>query len=220
MIATGLGAELIGLRVGYASISVTIGSNEDAIARIMTVSRHGVNHRLDNAVRDLISRIYRKELALDEINAELEKLVHETPKHPPWFVAVSVGIACAAFARLLGADWISFIPVFTGSAIGQYMRHHFLKNGVNSYVVAAAIAFIAAVATGLGAHAFNSSTINLAMVASTLLLVPGVPATNAQTDIMDGYPTLGSARAVSVMMIMLFITTGIWFAEALLGVLP
>ena len=32
-------------------------------------------------------------------------------------------------------------------------------------------------------------------LASILLLVPDVPSTNAQTDIMDGYPTMGSARA-------------------------
>jgi uncharacterized membrane protein YjjP (DUF1212 family) len=50
--------------------------------------------------------------------------------------------------------------------------------------------------------------------------VPGVPATNAQTDIMEGFPTVGSARAVSVAMIMVFATIGIWGAEAVLGLLP
>ena len=56
------------------------------------------------------------------------------------------------------------------------------------------------------------------MMASILLLVPGVPATNAQTDIMDGYPSMGSARAVTVIMIMVFATAGIWLAEVVLGV--
>ena len=60
----------------------------------------------------------------------------------------------------------------------------------------------------------------MALIASTLLLVPGVPATNAQTDIMEGFPTVGSARAVSVAMIMVFATIGIWGAEAVLGMLP
>jgi uncharacterized membrane protein YjjP (DUF1212 family) len=64
----------------------------------------------------------------------------------------------------------------------------------------------------------GSATINLAMMASMLLLVPGVPATNAQTDIIDGFPTMGSARAVSVIMVMVFATTGVWLAEILLGV--
>jgi uncharacterized membrane protein YjjP (DUF1212 family) len=33
------------------------------------------------------------------------------------------------------------------------------------------------------------------MIAPVLLLVPGVPAFNAQYDILEGRPTLGSARA-------------------------
>ncbi len=58
----------------------------------------------------------------------------------------------------------------------------------------------------------------MAMMASILLLVPGVPATNAQTDIMDGFPTVGSARAVWVVMVMVFASAGFWLARALLGV--
>ena len=84
--------------------------------------------------------------------------------------------------------------------------------------MAAAIAFLAAFLGGFGARLAGSGTINLAMMASILLLVPGVPATNAQTDIMDGFPTMGSARAVAVIMVMVFATTGVWLAEILLGV--
>jgi uncharacterized membrane protein YjjP (DUF1212 family) len=47
-------------------------------------------------------------------------------------------------------------------------------------------------------------------------LVPGVAATNAQADVMDGYPTLGSARAVSVIMTMAFVATGLWLAQMFL----
>ena len=69
----------------------------------------------------------------------------------------------------------------------------------------------------MGSILLKSDTVNLAMMASILLLVPGVPSTNAQTDIMDGFPTMGSARAVWVLMIMVFASVGVWFAEALLG---
>jgi uncharacterized membrane protein YjjP (DUF1212 family) len=88
---------------------------------------------------------------------------------------------------------------------------------MNVFIVAGGIAFLSALLGGLGAMASGSATVPLATMASILLLVPGVPATNAQTDIMDGYPTMGSARAVWVLMIMIFAATGVWFAEALLG---
>jgi uncharacterized membrane protein YjjP (DUF1212 family) len=51
------------------------------------------------------------------------------------------------------------------------------------------------------------------MIASILLLVPGVPAVNAQSDILEGHPTLGSARAVTVAMILVFIAAGLWLGK-------
>jgi uncharacterized membrane protein YjjP (DUF1212 family) len=53
-----------------------------------------------------------------------------------------------------------------------------------------------------------------------LLLVPGVPALNAQNDILEGRPTLGSARAVWVMVILVFIAAGVRLAQGVLGVAP
>jgi uncharacterized membrane protein YjjP (DUF1212 family) len=53
------------------------------------------------------------------------------------------------------------------------------------------------------------------MIATDLLLVPGVPAFNAQYDILEGRPTLGSARALWVVVMLLFMTVGIWLAQGL-----
>ncbi|HEY0281678.1 MAG TPA: threonine/serine exporter family protein [Rhizomicrobium sp.] len=218
LIVRGLGVDLVGLRTGYASQEVTVSSGANTITRMMTIGPHGVNHRLDHALRALAVRVSKGGMSVEDTEREMDRLVKETPRHPAWFVAVAVGIACAAFGRLLGIDWVAFAPVLAAGAVGQYMRHLLLKRGVNSYIVATAIAFLAAAVAGEGARLAGSTTVNLAMMASMLLLVPGVPATNAQTDIMDGFPTMGSARAVSVIMVMVFATTGVWLAEALLGV--
>jgi len=125
-----------------------------------------------------------------------------------------------AFARLLGADWAAFLPVLLAGSIGQWTRAKLRARGVNLCLIAVAIAFMAGVIGGIGAHFLGSASAETALIASTLLLVPGVPATNAQTDIMEGFPTVGSARAVSVAMIMVFATLGIWGAEAVMGMLP
>lgn len=217
MIAKGFGAETVGLRSGYTSIAMTVHADDNTITRMLQVGRLGVNHRLDQAVRQLCSRAEKGGMSVEEVEGELARLVRETPRHPLWFTALAVGLACTSFGRLLGIDWLAFGPVWLAGAIGQYIRHHLLHRGVNVFLVAGAIALIAATLGGLGAMALHSETLTLAMMASVLLLVPGVPSTNAQTDIMDGYPTMGSARAVWVLMIMIFAATGVWFAEALLG---
>lgn len=218
LVARGLGVEPVGLRTGYASQEITVRSGANTITRMMTIGPHGVNHRLDHAMRALAVRVSKGAMTADQVEAEIDHLLKTTPRHPLWLVALAVGMACAAFGRLLGIDWLAFGPVFVGGGLGQALRMLLHRRGVNTYVVSAAIAFVAAGMAGAGARLFGSTTVNLAMMAAILLLVPGVPATNAQTDIMDGYPSMGSARAVSVLMVMIFATCGVWLAETLLGI--
>jgi uncharacterized membrane protein YjjP (DUF1212 family) len=217
LIVRGLGVEPVGIRTGYASQEITVRSGENTITRMMSMGPHGVNHRLDHAMRALAMQVSQGGMSVEEVEQAMDRLVQETPRHPLWLVALAVGVACAAFGRLLGIDWPSFWPVFVGGGLGQAVRMLLLRRGVNAFVVAAVIAFLASAIAGFGADFLGSGTINLAMMAAILLLVPGVPITNAQTDIMDGYPSMGSARAVSVLMVMIFATTGVLIAEWLLG---
>jgi uncharacterized membrane protein YjjP (DUF1212 family) len=57
------------------------------------------------------------------------------------------------------------------------------------------------------------------MIASALLLVPGVPSVNGQTDILAGRPTLGSARLATVLMTLIFLTIGLWVGQSAVGAL-
>lgn len=218
--ARGLGVECPGVRVGYSSIALTVAHEEITITRMTSVGVHGVNHRLDMAVRALAAEIAASGGEVDEVHARLDRLLIETPGHPASLVALAAGVGCAAFARLLGADWLAFLPVLVGGGLGQVLRRILIFHGVNPFVGAAIVAFAAGSLGGWGARLAGSATVEVATLAATLLLVPGVPATNAQTDIMEGFPTVGSARIVSVGMVMVFAATGIWFAEALLRVTP
>ncbi|ALK09605.1 Inner membrane protein YjjP [Blastochloris viridis] len=217
LIAVGLGAGVLGMRSGYASFEITVGTGTNTITRMMQVGPHGVNHRFDFAVRDLAVRASKGGMTPDQIEAEVDRLRAETPRHRPWVVAIATGAACAAFGRLLGADWAAFLPVLAAGSIGQAIRHLLLARRINVFVITTIVGFVAATLGGLGARFAGSGAVELAMMASILLLVPGVPSTNAQTDIMDGYPTMGSARAVWVVMIMVFAVTGVWLAEIALG---
>jgi uncharacterized membrane protein YjjP (DUF1212 family) len=187
---------------------------------MMEVGPHGVDCRLIHAVRTLARRIQHGDLTRAEALAEVTRLKQNTPHHPPLLVAFAVGIACAAFGSLLGLDWAAFIPVFTAGAIGQSIRHALLRRDTNVFIVTAGVAFLASSLGELGAKLAGSTTVSLAMIASCLLLVPGVPALNAQSDIMEGHPTLGTARAVSVLMLLMFIAVGVMLARAVLAVRP
>lgn len=104
--ATGLGAERVELRIGYASLAITIGIGGNGITRMRKISALGVNQRQDQALRGLAEHVTKRELTLAQTRAELDCLATGQPRHPAWVVAVAVavGVAGAAFGRLLMAE--------------------------------------------------------------------------------------------------------------------
>jgi uncharacterized membrane protein YjjP (DUF1212 family) len=216
LVAHGLGAESVDLRMGYASLSVTLAVGDSGISRMRKVGPLGVNQQLDQRLWDLAGLVSRRELTAEQTRAGLAQMALETPRHSRWLVAVGVGLACAAFGRLLGVDWFGSGPVFASAAVGQYIRGKLLQYRVNAFLRTALISFLSSMLGGLLASWAGSATLTTAVIASVLLLVPGVPAVNAQSDILEGYPTLGSARAVTVAMTLVFIAAGLWVSRVLL----
>ncbi|MCF8481349.1 MAG: threonine/serine exporter family protein [Rhodospirillum sp.] len=220
LVARGLGADHVHVRAGYASIGMTVGSGTTTITRMMGVGRHGVNQRLDRRLRAFCARVDRQGMTVDAATAELEALAQDTHRHPWPLVALAVGLACAAFARLLGCDWLAIGAVLLASTVAQAGRHGMARLALSPILVTTLTAGAAALLAGAAARALGSGSPDGAMLASILLLVPGVPLLNAQIDIMEGYPTLGAARAVSGALILVFITVGLWGARGLLGLSP
>jgi uncharacterized membrane protein YjjP (DUF1212 family) len=215
-VAVGLGAERVDLRVDYTSLAITIGVGSDGLTRMCRIGPLGVNESLHRALSSAAERIGQGGFTLTEARAELTHLRQNSPSHPDWFVAVAVGVACAAFGRLLGVDWVGVAPILVASALGQMVRRRLALHHVNVFVSATAVAFLGSALCGFGARWAGSHTLATDMIAPVLLLVPGVPAFNAQYDILEGYPTLGSARAVWVVVMVIFMTAGVWFAQGLL----
>lgn len=216
-VATALGAESVDLRIGYASLAITVRVGGSGMARMRRVGAIGVNQRLDQAVRQCARRVESGELNLATAAGELKRVVRETPRHPGWFIDIAVGLACASFGRLLGVDWPAFGFVFAAATIGQFIRRKLIARQVNVFIAATLISFVASVLSGIGSRLAGSATVDTAMTAAVLLLVPGVPSLNAQYDILNGRPTLGSARAVWVAVILIFLTIGVWLGQMALG---
>lgn len=215
--ALGLGAEKVHFQVGYDSLIITVSTGHISFTRMTGIGSIGVNQRLNYDLGQLCDEVAKGGKTADDVLAAIAVLVADTKRHHWLAVSIAVGLACACFGRILGIDWASFLPVMAASAIGQILRHHLLRIGLNSFVMAAVVAFSVSVLAGLGAEYVGSDTIKRAVSASVLLLVPGVPVLNAQTDIMEGHPNLGSARAVSVLMVLIFLTVGMWMGETVLG---
>lgn len=220
LVARGLGADRVDLRIGFASLAITIGIGDSGITRMRNVGRLGVNQQLGQEVWDLAGSVGPQRLTAEQTMAELNALAQASVRHHPWAIALAVGLACTAFGRLLGMDWKAAGPVLLASTMGQYIRNKLLGWRVNGFICSMLVSFLSAVIAGAGAQWAGSGTRSIAMVASILLLVPGVPAVNALSDILEGHPSLGSARVVSVMTTLVFMAAGLWCAQALVEHLP
>jgi uncharacterized membrane protein YjjP (DUF1212 family) len=217
-VAIGLGAENVDLQVDYALLALTISAGPDAVTRMLRVGPLGVNESLRRALNDAAARIGQGGFNLTEARAELTHLRQNCPSHPDWFVAVAVGAACAAFGRLLGVDWAGVGPIVIASALGQMVRRQLALHHVNVFISATAVAFLGSALCGLAARWAGSQTLATDIIAPMLLLVPGVPAFNAEYDILEGHPTIGASRAIWVVVMVVFMTVGVWLAQGLLGV--
>jgi uncharacterized membrane protein YjjP (DUF1212 family) len=217
-VAVGLGAERVDLRVDYESLTITVGTGPDAVTRICRLGPFSVNETLHRALSDAAARIGQGGFNLTEARAELTHLRQSSPRHPDWFVAVAVGVACAAFGRLLGVDGVGVTPILVASALGQMVRRQLALHHVNVFISATAVAFLGSTLCGLGARWAGSQTLATDIIAPVLLIVPGVPAFNAEYDILEGHPTIGGSRAIWVVMMVVFMTVGVWLAQGLLGV--
>jgi len=216
-VAAGLGSERVDLRIGYASLTITLGVGTSAVTRMCKVAALGVNESLYRRLSEAAARIRQGGFTVSKAHTELTRLLQDSRRHPDWVIAVAVGLACAAFGRLMGVDWAGVGPIFVAAAFAQMVRRQLALHKINVFISTAVVAFLGASLCGFAARWVGSHTVPTDMIATVLLLVPGVPSFNAQYDILEGRPTLGSARAVWVVVMLIFMTLGVWFAQGVLG---
>ena len=179
------------------------------------VGEHGVNLRGSEAVSDIIRRVSQGDLEYSDALTELDNLPHTTSSYPVWLVCLCTGLACSAFGRLLGADWLSFFPVLVASGVGQWIRRAMLVRKKNPFIITGIVSFVSAFLAGAGARLSGSSHLEIATVSAVLLLVPGVAVLNIQTDVIEGKPNLAAARGLRMIYILLFMTLGLVAAQSL-----
>jgi len=215
-VALGLGAERVDMSIGYCSLAVTISFGHEAITRICKVGPVGVNERLHGALSAAAARIERCEMTVTQARTELTATLRDCSRHADWLITLGVSVACAAFGRLMGIDWRGVGPIFLGAALVQIVRRGLALHNVNPFISAATAAFFGSALCGFGALWVGSPTAATNVIAPVLLLVPGVPLFNAQCDILEGRPSVGSARAVWAAVMLIFMTLGVWLARELL----
>lgn len=134
-----------------------------------------------------------------------------------WLVVFMVGLSCASFAYLYGADWQAFITTFLASSVAMFTRQELARKKFVMIITFGVTAFVATIIAGLS-HIYNlSSTPNIALSASVILLAPGFPFVNSVLDAVKGYLSMGWGRWMQAVLLTVATAIGIVLAFTVLN---
>ncbi len=217
-LGTALGCNWMDIVVSPNGLFVSTISGEEFRTKVRRVVHLGVDMTKVSAIDRLTRRVVAGELARAQVRSELERIVATPPHYPGWLVVAMVGLACAAFSHLLGGDWPVFGATFLAAGTAMAVRQALSRRHFNPLVIVICTALVAGGLASLFVRFGSGDGRQIALAASVLLLVPGVPLINAAEDLIQGHVLIGLARGVTGALISLGIALGLWLAMRLVGV--
>jgi uncharacterized membrane protein YjjP (DUF1212 family) len=177
-------------------------SGKEHRTQIMRIRSLGVDmNRL--VVLELLSRNLAPGSTAEEIDHRLDDIQKQGQLYSPWFAVVSVALACGALALVLGGSVLDLVAAAFGAGVAMVVRGALsrrLFNPLPLTVLSAAVATgisigLAEIFARIGPALGIPNVPPLAVIASVLLLVPGVPLVAALVDLTHLDLVSGVVRA-------------------------
>ena len=217
-LCTALGADWADISITANSLTLTSVSNKRFRTKVRRVVDKGINLK---AVCDIVRLTETVERGIADsylVERRLRQLSDKPRKYNRWLVAVMVAMSCACFCFLFGGKFAECTTTFTASLAGMIVRQHLGHQHINPFINFAVTAFVSTTIAAIGVIYELGAEPRLAMAATVLMLVPGLPSINAVSDAVEGYVNMAIARWVFVTMLILATGTGIMLSMSLTGV--
>lgn len=148
--------------------------------------------------------------------AEVERITNAARRYPGWMVVLAFAAASAAVARFFGGG---INEMATSGGIGLVIGILSLvlvrtTSGVRLFEMAAA--FVASAAALGVAHVGAPVSVRVAIVASLIVLIPGLTLTVALTELATRNLVSGTARLTAAIMVFLEIAFGVALADTVM----
>ena len=217
-LGTDLGCDWMDILVSPNVIVATTTSGVEFRTKVRRVVNFAVDMSVIAAVNDLSHRVRSGELDRFGVRKELERIDRMPQQYNRWLVAIMVGLACAAFSRLFEGDGAVFLVTCIAASVAMLVRQELTLRRFNSFLVVIATAFVAGLISSFATVWELGNEPQLTLVASVLLLVPGVSLINAVEDIIKGHMVTGIVRAIHGGLISLGIAMGLLIAMGIMGI--
>lgn len=211
IVSTRLGAALglndVQIAITANALSLTTRVNGHCITTVRRTEDHGINMHVVTEVQRTMIMAENGKIDRAETQQRLEAI---RPYHyPKTLVAMMIGLSCAGFARLMGADWLSCALVFAASTVAMAVRQFLACHHFNPLVNFFATAFVATSIAAQGVRRGWSQHPEMVLAACVLLLIPGFPLINAVSDMVKGYVNTGVARWTYAMLLIFASSMGV-----------
>ncbi|MGB7340840.1 MAG: threonine/serine exporter family protein [Phototrophicaceae bacterium] len=217
-LGTSLGCDWLDIVIMPDAIIASTVNNEEFRTKVRRAPNQGVNMQLIAEISDISYRAASQELNRFTLRTELRRIDQMPRNYNRWLVVFGVGLACAAFSRLFGGDWFVFATTLVASSTAMFARQELHKRHFNSFLIVVATAFVAGTIASSAALLDLSPEPTIAIAASVLLLVPGVPLVNAAEDLLNGHILNGIVRGILGLLLVLSIALGLVLSFWLTGV--
>lgn len=205
--AHALGDDDVHAFVGYEAIEVGRRNGDRTQIRMHAFREPvRVNATILQGVSRMLASMGLSGTSPDTVSGKLQQIKNQPPVFPAWLTVIAVGAACAAFAWLNNADFVSLWVVQIAASIGFAAKIYAFPRAGNLYLTVLLSALVASVSALLLLPFSHTATAEIALISSLLFLVPGTILINGGLDIMRDHTGCGIARLTSVMAQLLVIT--------------
>ena len=191
---------------------------DDSVRRtsLRAIRPAAFNFEMISNLSTLSWQAHDNHLTMYELREQFNAIVTK-PRLSRWWVLWLVSFANASFCRLFGGDIWAMGLVFVATFMGFLLRQEMSSRRINHFAIFILSAFVASMIASLGVWASLGETPQIALGASVLFLIPGVPLINSIIDLLEGYVLIGISRAVNALSLIICISLGLSATLLILG---
>ena len=179
------------------------------------IKRRSTDLNIIHEVNQLARNVQTEEMSLDELDKKLDELIN-TPKYKWYIVDLFAGIGAFGFAFFFGGTIKDAICSFVAGFLVKLLVDTLDRLEVSSFICnAVGGAFVTLMAYWCCQLSLGSS-IDKIVIATIMLLVPGICITNAVRDTLGGDLVSGISRAIEAVLISTSIALGAGLAVSLI----
>ena len=213
--------------IGLLSIEYTCIENGETFTNAISLNTTGVNTDKLNELESFTDGFAERagKYSMEQFHMILDKFAEMKGNYKSWDLGLASGLACCAFAFLLGGGIFEMIGAFIGAGTGNFVRrkllerHITLLGNVSVSVAAACTAYVLFIK--LAELIFGISDIHQAgYICSMLFIIPGFPLITGGIDLAKLDLRSGLERITYALIIIVTATMTGWAAATVFRFAP